>query len=74
MLSNLHYSRECLASFVYVVVNNTIYADKLSSNYHAAGLILRNFSGCTIFQGPPLPSFPLPLSLLRSKSLRSRAP
>jgi len=48
-----------------------------------SGPILRNFSGCTIFRGPPLPSFPLPslppLALLpspsfRSRSLMSRAP
>jgi len=27
------------------------------------GPILRNFSGCTIFRGPPLPSLPLPLGV-----------
>jgi len=37
-----------------------------------AGPILRNFSGCTIFRGPPLPSSPSPP--LRSRSLRSRVP
>ena len=36
------------------------------------GSILRNFSGCTIFRGPPLSSLPSPP--LRSRSLRSRAP
>ena len=37
-----------------------------------AGPILSNFSGCTIFRGPPITSCPSPP--LRSRSLRSRAP